>query len=69
MPRAAVDGRLSLVGLLAGAVLVAGLATPALAATRAGELAVPHGAHGTHGPATHGPATHEHPATGDGHRH
>lgn len=64
VPRAAVDGRLSLVGLLVGAVLVAGLATPALAATRAGEVAVPHGEHGTHEPATH-----EHPATGDGRRH
>lgn len=76
VPRAAVDGRLSLVGLLVGALLVAGLATPALAATRAGQLAVPHGEHGTHEPATHGhpathgqPATHWHPATGDGHRH
>jgi len=43
--RPAVDGRLSLVGLVAGALLVAGLATPALAATEAGELAVPHGEH------------------------
>ena len=42
----AIDGRLSLVGLVAGALLVAGLATPALAATEAGELAVPHGEHG-----------------------
>jgi hypothetical protein len=45
--RPAVDGRLSLVGLVAGALLVAGIATPALAATEAGELAVPHGEHGT----------------------
>jgi hypothetical protein len=44
--RPVVDGRLSLVGLVAGALLVAGLATPALAATEAGELAVPHGEHG-----------------------
>ncbi|WP_281883792.1 hypothetical protein [Agromyces rhizosphaerae] len=33
----------ALVGMLAGAVLTAALATPALAATAAGELAVPHG--------------------------
>jgi hypothetical protein len=45
-PQPAVDGRLSLAGLVAGALLVAGLATPALAATEAGELAVPHGEHG-----------------------
>jgi hypothetical protein len=43
--RAVVDGRLSLVGLVAGALLVAGLATPAIAATEAGRLAVPHGEH------------------------
>ncbi|WP_350348776.1 hypothetical protein ABIQ69_02250 [Agromyces sp. G08B096] len=36
-------GGLSVVGLLLGAALVSGLATPALAATDAGELAVPHG--------------------------
>ena len=60
-PRAAVDGRLSLAGLVAGALLVAGLATPALAATEAGELAVPHGEHGTSvTDADHG---------GDGHHH
>ena len=47
--RPAIDGRLSLVGLVAGALLVAGLATPALGATEAGELAVPHGEHGEHG--------------------
>ena len=59
--RPAVDGRLSLAGLVAGALLVAGLATPALAATEAGELAVPHGEHGTSvTDADHG---------GDGHRH
>ena len=33
--------------LHAGRAIVAGLATPALAATEAGELAVPHGEHGT----------------------
>ncbi|MDX2377120.1 hypothetical protein M4I32_09945 [Microbacterium sp. LRZ72] len=33
----------TLVGFAAGAVLVAGLTTPALAATEAGEYAVPHG--------------------------
>ena len=38
--------RLSLVGLIIGALLVSGLTTPALAATEAGELAVPHGQHG-----------------------
>lgn len=43
---AAVDGRLPLVGLVVGALLVAGLATPALAATEAGRAAVPHGEHG-----------------------
>jgi hypothetical protein len=59
--RPAVDGRLSLAGLVAGALLVAGLATPALAATEAGELAVPHGEHGTSvTDADHG---------GDGHHH
>lgn len=58
--RAAVDGRLSLVGLVAGALLVAGLATPALAATEAGELAVPHGEHGEHGDAGHEPGGHHH---------
>ena len=58
---AAIDGRTSLSGLVVGAVLVAGLATPALAATDAGELAVPHGEHGTSvTDADHG---------GDGHRH
>ena len=45
----AIDGRLSLAGLVVGALLVAGLATPALAATEAGELAVPHGEHREHG--------------------
>ena len=38
--------RRSLVGLVAGAALVAALATPALAATPAGGQAVPHGEHG-----------------------
>ncbi|MFD4422223.1 hypothetical protein ACFWN7_12080 [Agromyces sp. NPDC058484] len=47
--RPAVEGRLSLVGLVVGALLVSALATPALAATEAGELAVPHGWHGGSG--------------------
>jgi len=34
-----------LVGLIVGAVLVAGIVTPALAATEAGQHAVPHGEH------------------------
>lgn len=42
----AVAGRTSLLGLVAGALLVAALTTPALAATEAGALAVPHGEHG-----------------------
>ncbi|MBM7502827.1 hypothetical protein ACFPER_05050 [Agromyces aurantiacus] len=41
------DARRTLLGLAVGAVLVSTLATPALAATEAGELAVPHGEHGT----------------------
>lgn len=40
----------ALVGLMIGALLVSALATPALAATKAGELAVPHGEHGTPDP-------------------
>lgn len=40
----------ALVGLMIGALLVSALATPALAATQAGELAVPHGEHGTPDP-------------------
>ncbi|MGR0218764.1 hypothetical protein [Agromyces sp. ZXT2-6] len=40
----------TLVGLAVGAALVSALATPALAATEAGEAAVPHGQHGTHDP-------------------
>jgi hypothetical protein len=43
--RGAVDGLPSLLGLLGGAVLVAALATPALAATEAGRQAQPHGEH------------------------
>ena len=39
----------TLVGLLAGAALVAGLTTPALAMTDAGEHAVPHGEMSGHG--------------------
>ena len=42
--------RLGLIGLAVGAALVSALATPALAATEAGELAVPHGEHGAHDP-------------------
>lgn len=45
-PGRTVDGRLSLLGLLGGAALVAALATPALAATDAGLRALPHGGHG-----------------------
>lgn len=45
--RDGVDARRSLAGLAMGALLVSALATPALAATEAGELAVPHGEHGT----------------------
>jgi hypothetical protein len=37
--------RAAVLGLLAGAALVAALTTPALAATEAGEHAVPHGSH------------------------
>ena len=42
--------RRTLIGLAVGAALVSALATPALAATEAGERAVPHGEHGTHDP-------------------
>lgn len=42
--------RRTLVGLAVGAALVSALATPALAATEAGESAVPHGRHGAHDP-------------------
>ncbi len=38
-------GKRHLVGLIVCAVLVAGLVTPALAATEAGQHAVPHGEH------------------------
>lgn len=47
--RTAVEGRMSLLGLVGGAALVAALATPALAATEAGRLALPHGEHGAPG--------------------
>ena len=63
-PRRAIDGRMSLLGLAGGAALVAALATPALAATEPGRLAVPHGQHG--GPGTiaplevHGEPGHSH---------
>ncbi|WP_445337531.1 hypothetical protein [Clavibacter sp. CFBP 8614] len=40
-------GRRYLVGVLAGAFLVAGIVTPALSLTDAGEHAVPHGQHGS----------------------
>jgi hypothetical protein len=40
----------TLVGLAVGAALVSALATPAIAATEAGETAVPHGRHGAHDP-------------------
>jgi hypothetical protein len=42
--------RSTLVGLAVGAALVSALATPALAATEAGDSAVPHGRHGVHDP-------------------
>jgi hypothetical protein len=42
--------RSTLVGLVVGAALVSALATPALAATEAGDSAVPHGRHGVHDP-------------------
>ncbi|WP_267278409.1 hypothetical protein [Arthrobacter sp. CDRTa11] len=44
-PAAVRPGRL-LLGAFAGAVLVAGIATPGLAASTAGQFAVPHGQHG-----------------------
>ncbi|BDZ54843.1 hypothetical protein [Agromyces marinus] len=43
----------SLAGLAVGAILVAALATPALAATEAGRSAVPHGEHGDSAPGGH----------------
>ncbi|MEF3404773.1 hypothetical protein [Agromyces sp. CCNWLW203] len=49
-----------LLGLVAGAALVAALATPALAATEAGETAVPHGTHDGDAPAPGAPGGHEH---------
>jgi hypothetical protein len=45
-------GRL-LLAAFAGAVLVAGIATPGLAASTAGQYAVPHGGHGTPAPGGH----------------
>lgn len=63
-PRGAVDGRASLLGLVGGAALVAALATPALAATDAGRLAVPHGQHGTPGTVAPLQGTHD-----SGHSH
>lgn len=44
-------GRRYLLGLISAGVLVAGLTTPALAATEAGRQAVPHGSHPAHQPA------------------
>lgn len=53
-----------LTGLVSGAALVAALATPALAATEAGEQAVPHGTHqldpGSSNPGVEQPGGHEH---------
>jgi hypothetical protein len=49
-----------LLGMTLGAMLVAGLVTPALAGTMAGTEAVPHGEHGT-------PALHEGPISHSGH--
>ncbi len=43
-----------LLGLAAGAAVVAGITTPALAASEAGLYAVPHGEHGITEPAGHG---------------
>jgi hypothetical protein len=45
-------GRL-LLAAFAGAVLVAGITTPGLAASTAGQYAVPHGGHGHLAPAGH----------------
>ncbi|WP_441861905.1 hypothetical protein [Pseudarthrobacter sp. YAF2] len=42
-----------LLGAFAGALLVAGIATPGLAASTAGQYAVPHGEHGNLAPAGH----------------
>jgi hypothetical protein len=68
-PRAAaVDERLPLVGLVVGALLVAGLATPALAATEAGRLAVPHGEHGGRSVTDHRHPPGD-PASDPGHHH
>ncbi|KQZ09394.1 hypothetical protein ASD23_14175 [Agromyces sp. Root1464] len=59
---AAASDTARLLGLVAGAALVAALATPALAATEAGESAVPHGTHELDGdaPAPVAPGDHEH---------
>ena len=54
------------VGHRGAALLVAGLATPALAATEAGELAVPHGEHREHGGTSVTDADH---GDGDGRHH
>ncbi|NUP59678.1 MAG: hypothetical protein HOQ06_09425 [Pseudarthrobacter sp.] len=47
MPTRSVRPARLLVTAFAGAVLVAGIATPGLAASAAGQYAVPHGSHGT----------------------
>lgn len=52
--------RRSLIGLVAGAALVAALATPALAATPAGGQAVPHGEHREHSDSGEQPGGHGH---------
>ena len=46
-PESEATGRRYLVGVLVGAFVVAGLVTPALSLTHAGEFAVPHGQHGS----------------------
>jgi hypothetical protein len=67
-PGGTVDGRASLGGLVVGALLVAGLATPALAATEAGRLAVPHGDHDSRVTDTDDSHGHGH-GHGNGHGH
>ncbi len=51
LPQTAGHGRRYLLGLVSAGVIVAGLTTPALAATEAGGQAVPHGSHPAHQPA------------------
>ncbi|MCZ2402503.1 hypothetical protein IV498_04730 [Paenarthrobacter sp. Z7-10] len=52
-------GRLLAV-MFISAVLVAGVTTPGLAASTAGQSAVPHGSHGSHTPVLNDPAQHHH---------